>query len=114
MLYSGKKPHMQPKNIIQLTKCLDASALIRKEYGAGKKKSLLCEGIYPVSKAYILFLSVPFEDGNTLNYNNLTHVASPALSIAICCIYLIGCWLVYPVCVYIDVCVNCKQKQVIP
>lgn len=79
-----------------------------------KKKSLLCEGIYPVSKAYILFLSVPFEDGNTLNYNNLTHVASPALSIAICCIYLIGCWLVYPVCMYIDVCVNCKQKQVIP
>lgn len=86
---------MQPKNIIQLTKCLDASVLIRKEYGAGKKKSLLCEGTYPVSKAYILFLSDPFEDGNTLNYNNLIHMASSALSIAICCIYLIGCWLVY-------------------
>lgn len=65
--------------------------------GQEKKAACVRELTPLVKPCYILFLSDPFEDGNILNYNNLS---SSALSITICCIYLICCWLVYPVCVH--------------
>lgn len=82
----------------------------------GVKRKATCgrELIPLVKPCYSLFLLDLFEDGNIFNYNNLTHMAGSALSTAICGISLIGYWLVSPLCVYIDVWVNCKQKQVIP
>lgn len=65
--------------LIRLAKCLDASVVIKKETGA--EINLLYRVL--VKSYCFLFPSDPFEDGNILNDNNLTHTAGPALCTAI-------------------------------
>lgn len=67
-----------------------------KERSRGRKKPSVLRELIPLVKSYcILFLSDPFENGNILNNNNLTHVAGSAL---------FHCYMMY-LCYWLLVCV---------